>query len=73
MIAGGVLQTKVLDKLKRFSQKKNNFNSIFSDIKFCGDNAAMMTWADSYVTKKLINNLNEEPKSRWPLDETAKL
>ena len=45
---------------------------IFSDLKFCGDNAAMIAWAGiQRYKKKLIDNLNVEPKSRWPLDKFA--
>ena len=73
MIAGGVAANESIRQNLRELAKKNNFNSIFSDIKFCGDNAAMIAWAGIHrYKKKLINNLNEEPKSRWPLDKTAK-
>ena len=73
VIAGGVAANESIRQNLRELAKKNNFNSIFSDIKFCGDNAAMIAWAGIHrYKKKLINNLNEEPKSRWPLDETAK-
>ena len=37
-----------------------------------GDNAAIIAWAGiQRYKKKLIDNLNVEPKSRWPLDKFA--
>ena len=47
-----------------------NFQIIFPDIKFCGDNAAMIAWAGIQRFKKnLIDDLKIKAKSRWPLDE----
>ena len=52
--------------------KELNFRTIYPDIKFCGDNAAMIAWAGIKRFKKnLIDDLNTVPKSRWPLDKNA--
>ena len=46
-----------------------DISKIFSDEP---DNAAMIAWTGiQRYKKKLINNLNFEPKSRWPLDKSA--
>ena len=52
--------------------KKENYQCLFPSIELCGDNAAMIAWAGiQRYKKKLIDNLNVEPKSRWPLDKFA--
>ena len=49
-----------------------NFKVIYPDIKFCGDNAAMIAWVGIKRFKKnLIDELNISAKSRWPLDDKA--
>ena len=49
-----------------------NFKSIYPDIKYCGDNGAMIAWAGIKRFKKnLIDNYNVAAKSRWPLDAKA--
>ena len=72
VVAGGVAANSSIRKSLEELSKKNNFKPIFSDLKFCGDNAAMIAWAGiQRYKKKLINNLDVEPRSRWPLDESA--
>jgi N6-L-threonylcarbamoyladenine synthase len=71
-VAGGVAANQSIRKNLEELSKKNNFKPIFSDLKFCGDNAAMIAWAGIQRYKRnLLNNLNVEPKSRWPLDKSA--
>ncbi len=73
VVAGGVAANKSIRKNLKEIAEKNNFNPIFADIKYCGDNAAMIAWAGIQRYKKnLVNNLEVEPKSRWPLDLKAK-
>ena len=72
VVAGGVAANKSIRKSLEELSKKNNFKPIFSDLKFCGDNAAMIGWAGiQRFKRKLVNDLNVEPKSRWPLDKAA--
>ena len=72
VVAGGVAANRSIRKSLEELSKKNNFKPIFSDLKFCGDNAAMIAWAGIQRYKRnLLNNLNVEPKSRWPLDKSA--
>ncbi len=72
VVAGGVAANKsIRGKLCDLS-KKMNFRIIYPDIKFCGDNAAMIAWVGIKRYKKnLIDELNISAKSRWPLDEKA--
>jgi len=72
VIAGGVAANQSIRRSLEQLSKKNNFKPIFSDLKFCGDNAAMIAWTGiQRYKKKLVDNLNVEPKSRWPLDKFA--
>jgi len=72
VVAGGVAANRSIRRSLEKLSKQNNFDPIFSDLKFCGDNAAMIAWAGiQRYKKKLINDLNVEPKSRWPLDKSA--
>ena len=48
------------------------FKTIYPDLKFCGDNAAMIAWAGIQRFKKnMIDDVTVSAKSRWPLDENA--
>ena len=72
IVAGGVAANeKIKEALSEVCINKK-FNPIFPRKEFCGDNAAMIAWAGiQRYKKKLIDNLNVEPKSRWPLDKFA--
>ena len=72
IIAGGVAANKsIRENLSKVS-KEMNFNPIYPDLKFCGDNAAMIAWAGiKRFKKKLISDINFAAKSRWPLDSSA--
>ena len=73
VVAGGVAANESIRNSLKEIAEKNYFKPVFADIKYCGDNAAMIAWAGiQRYKKKLINNLDEEPKSRWPLDLKAK-
>jgi len=73
VVAGGVAANQNIRKSLKELAEKNNFKPIFSDLKYCGDNAAMIAWAGiQRYKKKLLNDLNVEPKSRWPLDKSAR-
>ena len=72
VVAGGVAANKsIRNNLTNLSEKMR-FNVIYPDLKYCGDNAAMIAWAGIKRYKKnLIDNLDIPAKSRWPLDEKA--
>jgi N6-L-threonylcarbamoyladenine synthase len=73
IVAGGVAANLTIrENLKKVSEEMN-FLPLFPNLKFCGDNAAMIAWAGiKRFKKKLINNLDFVAKSRWPLDPSAK-
>ena len=72
IIAGGVAANKTIrDNLSTLSNEMN-FETIYPDLKFCGDNAAMIAWAGIQRFKKnMIDDVNVSAKSRWPLDKNA--
>ena len=44
----------------------------YPDLKFCGDNAAMIAWAGIQRFKKnMVDDITVSAKSRWPLDKNA--
>ena len=72
VVAGGVAANESIRKKLKEVSKKMNFDPIFPSKEFCGDNAAMIAWAGiQRFKRKLLNDLNVEPKSRWPLDKSA--
>ena len=72
VVAGGVAANiSIRENLKKLS-REIGFKTVYPDLKFCGDNAAMIAWAGIQRFKKnLINKIDVEAKSRWPLDKSA--
>ena len=72
VVAGGVAANVSIRENLSNVAKEMNFISMFPDLEFCGDNAAMIAWAGIKRFKKnLTNDLLTPVKSRWPLDESA--
>ena len=72
IVAGGVAANISIRENLSVLGKKLNFETIYPNLKFCGDNAAMIAWAGiKRFKKKLTNNLDISARSRWPLDENA--
>ena len=72
VVAGGVAANlSIRNNLSNLASELN-FEIIYPDLKFCGDNAAMIAWAGiKRFKKQLIDNLGVPAKSRWPLDKNA--
>ena len=72
IVAGGVAANESIRNNLSNLSKEMNFKTIYPDLKFCGDNAAMIAWAGIQRFKKnLIDNVDVSAKSRWPLDKDA--
>ena len=72
IVAGGVAANKSIRENLSNLAKETNCETIYPDLKFCGDNASMIAWAGIKRFKKnLIDDLNITAKSRWPLDKEA--
>ena len=72
VVAGGVAANiSIRENLKKLSDEIG-FKTVYPNLKFCGDNAAMIAWAGIQRFKKnLLNKIDVDAKSRWPLDENA--
>ena len=72
IVAGGVAANKSIRENLTTLSKEMDFKTVYPDLKFCGDNAAMIAWAGIKRFKKnLIDNVDISAKSRWPLDSNA--
>ena len=72
IVAGGVAANRTIRENLTQLSNEMNFEIIYPDLKFCGDNASMIAWAGIQRFKKdLIDDLNITAKSRWPLDKEA--
>ena len=73
VVAGGVAANQSIRENLTQVCKDMNFIPLFPNLKFCGDNAAMIAWAGiKRYEKKLVDKLDFVAKSRWPLDPSAK-
>ena len=72
VVAGGVAANiSIRENLKKLSDEMG-FKTIYPNLKFCGDNAAMIAWAGIQRFKKnMIDDVTVSAKSRWPLDKNA--
>ena len=72
IIAGGVAANKYIRKEFKELENTINIRVYYPDLKYCGDNAAMIAMVGLEKFKlKEFSNLAYPPKPRWPLDEDA--
>ena len=72
IVAGGVAANESIRENLLILSNEMVFETIYPDLKFCGDNAAMIAWAGIQRFKKnMIDDITVSAKSRWPLDENA--
>ena len=72
IVAGGVAANKTIRENLSTLSNEMSFKTIYPNLKFCGDNAAMIAWAGIQRFKKnMIDDVNIAAKSRWPLDGNA--
>ena len=72
VVAGGVAANKTIRTNLMSLSEKMKFKIIYPNEKFCGDNAAMIAWAGiKRFKKRLLDNIDFNVKSRWPLDAKA--
>ena len=72
IVAGGVAANETIRNNLSSLSDEMGFETIYPDLKFCGDNAAMIAWAGIQRFKKsMIDDIAVSAKSRWPLDENA--
>ena len=72
IVAGGVAANETIRKNLSTLSNEMNFETVYPNLKFCGDNAAMIAWAGIQRFKKnMTDDFNISAKSRWPLDKDA--
>jgi len=72
IVAGGVAANESIRENLLILSNEMGFETIYPNLKFCGDNAAMIAWAGIQRFKKnMIDDITVAAKSRWPLDENA--
>ena len=72
VVAGGVAANKTIRNNLSTLSNEMNFETIYPDLKLCGDNAAMIAWAGIQRFKKnMIDDASISARSRWPLDKNA--
>jgi N6-L-threonylcarbamoyladenine synthase len=72
IVAGGVAANETIRKNLSTLSEEMHFETIYPNLKFCGDNGAMIAWAGIQRFKRnMIDDVTVSAKSRWPLDENA--
>ena len=71
IIAGGVAANKYIRKEFKMLEKDLKIKVYYPDLKYCGDNAAMIAFVGSKMSSK-FNDHSSKARARWPLDELEK-
>ena len=69
IIAGGVAANKFLRSEFKKLEESHNIKVYFPDLKYCGDNAAMIAFVGSMMKPSIENDRSSSARARWPLDE----
>ena len=69
IIAGGVAANKYIREEFRNLESILNVKVYYPDLKYCGDNAAMIAFVGSMMTPPEENNIKSKARARWPLNE----
>ena len=69
IIAGGVAANKFLRSEFKKLEESHNIKVYYPDLKYCGDNAAMIAFVGSMMKPSIENVRSSSARARWPLDE----
>ena len=69
IIAGGVAANKHIREEFRNLESILNVKVYYPDLKYCGDNAAMIAFVGSMMTPPEEKNIKSKARARWPLNE----
>ena len=69
IIAGGVAANKYIRKEFKELENTINVRVYYPDLKYCGDNAAMIAFVGSMMTATKEKNIKSKVRARWPLNE----
>ena len=69
IIAGGVAANKFLRSEFKKIEESHNIKVYYPDLKYCGDNAAMIAFVGSMMKPSVDSGNSSKARARWPLDE----
>ena len=72
IIAGGVAANKALRSAIKELENSMGIKVYYPDLKYCGDNAAMIAFVGSLRSSDGVNNKASSVRARWPLNELSK-
>ena len=72
IIAGGVAANKALRSAIKELENSMGIKVYYPDLKYCGDNAAMIAFVGSLRSSDGVNNKASSVRARWPLNELLK-
>ena len=72
IIAGGVAANKALRYAIKELENSMGIKVYYPDLKYCGDNAAMIAFVGSLRSSDGVNNKASSVRARWPLNELSK-
>ncbi|MAR95905.1 MAG: tRNA (adenosine(37)-N6)-threonylcarbamoyltransferase complex transferase subunit TsaD [Gammaproteobacteria bacterium] len=69
IIAGGVAANKFIRSEFKKLENLLGIKVYYPDLKYCGDNAAMIAFVGSMMSQDMKKNNTSKVRARWPLDE----
>ena len=72
IVAGGVAANKYIREEFKKLEGILNIKVYYPDLKYCGDNAAMIAFVGSMMNPPKDQNIKSNVRARWPLDELKK-
>ncbi len=69
IIAGGVAANKFIRSKFKELEGSLGIKVYYPDLKYCGDNAAMIAFVGSMMSPNKKENNPSQVRARWPLDE----
>ena len=69
IVAGGVAANKFLRSEFKKIEESHNIKVYYPDLKYCGDNAAMIAFVGSMMKPSIDSDNSSKARARWPLDE----
>ena len=69
IVAGGVAANRYIREEFKNLESILNIKVYYPDLKYCGDNAAMIAFVGSMMTPSKERNIKSKVRARWPLNE----
>ena len=69
IVAGGVAANRYIREEFKNLEGILNINVYYPDLKYCGDNAAMIAFVGSMMAPSKKRNIKSQVRARWPLNE----